>query len=69
MSKHEMIDAIRQHNRTAKVPFLMTFSEADLATYLRRLSMSDQRGSTWVRESSEPAVTVRDCMSRRKIAA
>lgn len=68
MSKHEMIDAIRQHNRTASVPFLMTFNDADLATYLRRLSLTNQRGSAWVRESSEPAITVRDCMGR-KVAA
>lgn len=69
MSKHEMIDAIRRHNRTANVPFLMTFSDADLSTYLRRLSLIDQRGAAWVREGSEPAVTVRDCMTRRVAAA
>lgn len=68
-SKHEMIDAIRQHNRTATVPFLMAFSDAELATYLRRLSLADQRGTSWVREGAEPAVTVRDCMSRRATVA
>ncbi len=68
MSKHEMIDAIRRHNRTADVPFLMTFSDADLTTYLRRLSLIDQRGTAWVREGSEPAVTVRECRGRRVAA-
>ncbi len=69
MSKHEMIEAIRERNRSASVPFLMGFSDADLATYLRRLGLINQRGSMWSRESRDNAITVRDCLTRRAAAA
>ena len=37
MSKRELIDAIRQHNRTAKAEFLERFEERDLQAYLDRV--------------------------------
>ena len=69
MSKHELIEAIRRHNRTATVPFLMSFKEPQLVDYLGRLTLTQTRGSAWVRQSSDPAITVRDCLARRSHAA
>ena len=69
MSKHEMIEAIRRQNRTASVPFLLAFEESELSEYLQRLGLTTSRGGAWVRQSSEPAVTVRDCLVRRASAA
>ncbi len=72
MTKHEMIEAIRQHEsgpRGASVAFLMAFEEAELDQYLRRLSLVGQRGSSWARQGNDNAVTVRDCLSRRAVAA
>jgi hypothetical protein len=63
MNKHELIEAIRRHNRSASVPFLMAFEATELSDYLQRL------GLTQVRRGSEPAVTVRDCLARRASAA
>ncbi|MEX2212904.1 MAG: hypothetical protein WD768_02175 [Phycisphaeraceae bacterium] len=63
MSKHDLITAIRQRNRSASEQFLSRFNEAALATYLRRLSLTDRRGglqSVWVREGTSPA-----CVGRR----
>ena len=62
MSKHEMIEAIRRRNHSAREEFLLDFDERTLETYLRRLtSLSDQRGreSVWVRESSSRSVVTR----------
>jgi hypothetical protein len=39
MSKRELIDAIRQHNRTATPEFLARFAESDLKAYLERVCM------------------------------
>ncbi len=69
MNKHEMIEAIRRQNRTVSVPFLTAFSDADLSNYLRRLGLTERRGGSWVREGSDPAVTVRDCLTRGVSAA
>jgi len=37
MSKSELIDAIRMHNRTASPEFLSRFGENDLKAYLDRI--------------------------------
>ena len=37
MSKRELIEAIRQRNRTAKTEFLERFGERDLQAYLDRV--------------------------------
>ena len=39
MSKRELIDAIRQHNRTVPPEFLARFAESDLQAYLDRVCM------------------------------
>ena len=62
MSKHQMVEAIRQRNRSASMEFLMTFDEQTLQTYLRRLTnVVGHRGrqSVWVRESASRAVVTR----------
>jgi hypothetical protein len=37
MSKRELIDRIRQINRTVPIEFLQAFSENELSDYLRQL--------------------------------
>ncbi|HVT82662.1 MAG TPA: hypothetical protein VHM90_18620 [Phycisphaerae bacterium] len=37
MSKRELIDAIRMHNRTVAPEFLAQFGETDLKAYLQRV--------------------------------
>lgn len=37
MSKHEMIDRIMKLNRSARREFLQSFSENELADYLRQI--------------------------------
>ena len=62
MSKQQLIDAIRIHNRSAQDAFLVTFDQQVLETYLRRLqTIQGQRGpkSVWVRESDRPAMVTR----------
>lgn len=64
MSKHEMIEQIRQRNRTASDEFLLSFDEQTLGEYLMRLmNLAGQRGRTsvWVRHTTQPAVTSRAC--------
>lgn len=59
-----MIEAIRQHNRSATSDFLVHFDEQTLDSYLRRLTtLHDRRGkgTAWVRQSVKPAVTTRLC--------
>ncbi len=61
MSKHEMIERIRLHNRGATEEFLGRFDEQALDAYLRRLTslVADGGGmSVWVRQGSRPAMTV-----------
>jgi hypothetical protein len=38
MSKRELIDAIRMHNRTVAPEFLARFAESDLKAYLHRVT-------------------------------
>lgn len=62
MSKQQMIEAIRQHNRSASEKFLVTFDDRTLDTYLRRLTfLSNHRGrdSHWTREPQTTAIVSR----------
>ncbi len=62
MSKQQMIEAIRQHNRSAPDTFLVAFEERALESYLRRLTTVQGRrgrGSVWVREAETPAIVTR----------
>lgn len=62
MSKQQMIDAIRQHNRSAEAEFLIEFNEVALKNYLERLTtIHGRRGraSVWVRTGETPAVVTR----------
>jgi len=57
-----MIEAIRQHNRTALPEFLTAFDESALSTYLDRLTkLTNTRGrnSQWVRNTESPAIVTR----------
>lgn len=59
MSKKRIIDAIREHNRSAEADFLSRFNERSLTSYLLRLThLKDRRGPStwWVREGDTPAV-------------
>ena len=62
MSKQQLIDAIRNHNRSAQDAFLVTFDQQVLETYLRRLQTVQGKrgaGSVWVRPGDSPAVVTR----------
>lgn len=64
MSKQQMIDLIRQRNRSASSEFLVKFDEEALRTYLRRLTtLQGHRGRTtsWVRQGAAPASITRAC--------
>ena len=53
MSKEQIIDEIRKHNSTAPAEFLLRFSDAELRTYLARLTrLQGHRGpdTSWVRK-------------------
>ncbi len=58
-SKQQIIDAIRQHNRSAAQDFLINFEERALQIYLKRLTqLQNNRGpdTTWVRHSGTRAI-------------
>lgn len=61
MSKQQMIEQIRRHNRSAAGEFLVHFNEQALESYLRRLSLVSRRGrdSAWVREGHSRAIVTR----------
>ena len=62
MSKQQLIEAIRTHNRSAQDEFLVTFDQQVLETYLRRLqTVQNTRGpkSVWVRQGDSPACITR----------
>ena len=60
MSKQQVIEAIRQHNRSAKTEDLDTFDESSLSEYLQRLThVLGHRGSSWVRNTTHKAVVAR----------
>ena len=59
MSKQDVIERIRQANPGVEAAFLAGFDEAELSSYLRRLTeVLGHRGpgSVWVRERGTPAV-------------
>ena len=63
MSKQEMIEEIRRHNRSAGPEFLDSFKEPALERYLRRLTQVQGcrgRESVWVRDGETPAVVTRE---------
>lgn len=63
MSKQQMIDQIRTHNRTVSDEFLAHFDERALQQYLDRLThVLGRRGraSVWVRDASSAAVVSRE---------
>ncbi|GAB4107944.1 MAG: hypothetical protein Kow00105_12670 [Phycisphaeraceae bacterium] len=64
MSKQQMIELIRQRNRSASSEFLVKFDEEALSNYLRRLTtLQGHRGrsSVWVRQGANPASVTRAC--------
>lgn len=65
MSKEQMIEQIRQRNRSATPEFLMVFDEVALRRYLDRLTtVVGHRGkaSSWVRHGETPAIVTRDVL-------
>lgn len=58
MSKHQIVEAICQRNRSADAAFLSTFDEQSLQDYLTRLTrVAGVRGrkSRWIRRGDSPA--------------
>lgn len=64
MSKQQMIEQIRERNRSASNDFLVKFDEEALQNYLQRLTtLQGHRGrsSVWVRKGIAPASVMRAC--------
>lgn len=62
MSKQQLIEAIREHNRSASDDFLIGFDEAALSNYLNHLQykIGPRSGAAaWVRTGETPAVVTR----------
>jgi hypothetical protein len=62
MSKQQLIEQIRQMNRSATENLLVQFDQAALENYLKRLSLAATgrgRSSRWVRNTASPAVVTR----------
>jgi len=62
MSKHQLIEQIRQLNRSAAEDFLVHFNEQALENYLKRLALAREgRGPTsrWVRPGDIAAAFTR----------
>jgi len=62
MSKQQIIEAIRQHNRTANQELLTTFDEHTLENYLKRLTLINGRrgrASVWVRQPDTTSIVTR----------
>ncbi len=67
MSKQQLIEAIREHNRSVNDDFLNGFELGDLETYLQRLTrIANHRGreSGWVRNGHAPAIVTRHARRR-----
>jgi len=59
MSKRELIDAIRIHNRTVSPEFLSRFAEPDLQAYLDRvsdISLTDAKPPAGAQPAQPPSV-------------
>ena len=64
MSKQQMIEAIRHHNRSVSDEFLVNFDEKTLQAYLSRLTKvlgHRGRSSVWVRPDTGRAIVSRAC--------
>lgn len=62
MSKQQLIEAIREHNRSATNDFLICFNESALTNYLNHLryKVEPRTGEAcWVRPAETPAVVTR----------
>ena len=62
MSKQQIIEEIRRHNRSAQPDFLGMFDEPALERYLRRLTQVHGhrgRSSVWVRDGETAAIVTR----------
>ena len=60
--KQQLIDEIREHNRTASMEFLADFNEPALHHYLihlKHMSMPRSRRAAWVRPGETSAVVTR----------
>ncbi len=67
MNKQELIEHIRQRNRSVSDEYLVRFNEKALQSYLDRLThVVGRRGrdSRWVRQSDGPAVVTREASGR-----
>jgi len=72
MSKTQLIEAIREQNRSASPDFLTRFDEAALNSYLDHLNYRHgPRGeqSVWVRPKDTPAIVTRANRPRHRAAA
>jgi len=61
-SREQLVEAIRQENRSASLEFLLGFDDRALKTYLDRLQLiHGHRGRTsvWVRTGETPAIVTR----------
>ena len=62
MSKQQLIEAIRRHNRSASEDFLTGFDESALNTYLDHLQFgrgNRQTHAEWIRPGETSAVVTR----------
>ena len=67
MNKQELIEHIRQRNRSVSDEYLVRFNEKALQSYLDRLThVVGRRGrdSRWVRQGDGPAVVTREASGR-----
>jgi len=70
MGRLQTIESICSHNRGVDAQYLAGFSDEDLSAYLARLTqLQGQRGSRWVRDGSQRAITVRDIDAKSRPAA
>lgn len=61
LSREQLIDHIHTLNPTAAIGYLESFDNTALVQYLERLMRQAEprsAGSTWVRSSGEPAITI-----------
>jgi hypothetical protein len=62
MSKQQVIDAIKERNRSASTDYLVNFNQQALEDYLQRLTLIQGRrgrNSIWVRHTTERSVVTR----------
>jgi hypothetical protein len=61
MSKQQLIEAIRQHNRSASSEFLVEFSQEALNDYLTHLRYKQRprASASWIRRGDSAAVVTR----------